>query len=246
LEFKQGISGVEECGMFFPSLQPDWQIFPWGTYVQQIAELIRQALASGEELDYFGHIKGFLHPLEGYTLMLLAAMGQGRGEVVEIGSYLGKSTSYLALGLKAGNRGIVHAVDHFQGSDEHQKGQRHEESVLVQEGTLLHEFKRNMELNELQDHVRPIVSDSLSAGRSWNGPIRLLFIDGDHSYEATKADFECWERHVIPDGLIAFHDVGDSWPGVTTFFNELITEGAHFLTLAVGSIRVVKKRRIEQ
>jgi MMP 1-O-methyltransferase len=210
--------------------------------LQQIATLLQNALAGGEEIAIFEHIKGFLCPEEGYALMLLSALGPGPGEVVEIGSYLGKSTSYMAMGLKARKEGVVYAVDHFGGSPEHQKGQRHEEEVLAREGTLLEQFKRNIELNELQDHVQPVVSDSLSAGRHWNKPIRLLFIDGDHSYDSTKADFQMWERHITVNGYIAFHDVGDSWIGVTTFFNELLAEGRYSLRLAVGSLRVVQKK----
>jgi hypothetical protein len=35
----------------------------------------------------------------------------------------------------------------------------------------------------------------------------LLFIDGDHSYEGVKADFNLYSSLVRPDGLIVFHDI---------------------------------------
>jgi len=35
----------------------------------------------------------------------------------------------------------------------------------------------------------------------------LLFIDGDHSYDGVRADFENYAPLVRPGGLIAFHDV---------------------------------------
>lgn len=35
----------------------------------------------------------------------------------------------------------------------------------------------------------------------------LLFIDGDHSYEGVKADFENYRPYVKPGGFIAFHDI---------------------------------------
>jgi cephalosporin hydroxylase len=38
----------------------------------------------------------------------------------------------------------------------------------------------------------------------------FLFIDGDHSYEGVKADFEDYKGLVRPGGLIAFHDIVDS------------------------------------
>jgi predicted O-methyltransferase YrrM len=37
--------------------------------------------------------------------------------------------------------------------------------------------------------------------------VDLLFIDGDHSYDGVRADFENYARLVRPGGLIAFHDV---------------------------------------
>jgi cephalosporin hydroxylase len=37
--------------------------------------------------------------------------------------------------------------------------------------------------------------------------IDVLFIDGDHSYEGVKADYEAYAPWVRPGGLIAFHDI---------------------------------------
>jgi predicted O-methyltransferase YrrM len=37
--------------------------------------------------------------------------------------------------------------------------------------------------------------------------IDFLFIDGDHSYEGVKTDFEFYSPLVSPSGLIAFHDI---------------------------------------
>jgi predicted O-methyltransferase YrrM len=40
-----------------------------------------------------------------------------------------------------------------------------------------------------------------------NGDVDFLFIDGDHTYEGVKADFEMYKELVADDGLIAFHDI---------------------------------------
>jgi SAM-dependent methyltransferase len=47
----------------------------------------------------------------------------------------------------------------------------------------------------------------------------LLFIDGDHSYDGVKRDYEMYSRLVRPGGLIAFHDIYS--PGVAKFWNEV-------------------------
>lgn len=41
------------------------------------------------------------------------------------------------------------------------------------------------------------------------GPVDFLFIDGDHSYEGVKLDYQMYGPLVRPGGLIAFHDIVD-------------------------------------
>jgi predicted O-methyltransferase YrrM len=56
------------------------------------------------------------------------------------------------------------------------------------------------------------------AGRA----IDFLFIDGDHTYEGVKRDFEMYSPLVRPGGLVALHDViaGDE-PEVVRYWQEL-------------------------
>jgi predicted O-methyltransferase YrrM len=53
----------------------------------------------------------------------------------------------------------------------------------------------------------------------------LLFIDGDHSYEGVKSDFEMYSALVRKGGLVAFHDIaGNSLhdtSGVSNFWGEV-------------------------
>jgi len=185
-------------------------------------------------------IEGFLHPLEGYALMMLAAYGPGKGTVLEIGSYLGRSTCFLALGVKHTGRPAVVALDHFAGSAEHQAGASHESAILVEEGTTYNQFLRNLERAGMAPHVRPVRAASLKAAAGWHEPLRLLFIDGDHAYEATRSDFAAWSPHLEESGLIAFHDV-EVWPGVTQFYKELIGHGKWRERACVHSLRVVAR-----
>jgi hypothetical protein len=39
-----------------------------------------------------------------------------------------------------------------------------------------------------------------------DGPVDLIFIDGDHSYEGLRSDWEAWSAGTAPDALIALHD----------------------------------------
>jgi len=57
----------------------------------------------------------------------------------------------------------------------------------------------------------------------------FLFIDGDHSYQGVKMDFEMYSPLVREGGMIALHDIAphtakDKGVGVSNFWNELRNE----------------------
>jgi hypothetical protein len=56
-------------------------------------------------------------------------------------------------------------------------------------------------------------------------PIDFLFIDGDHTYNGVKRDFELYSPLVCKEGLIGFHDVAPHVPdgtyGVRRLWDEL-------------------------
>lgn len=189
----------------------------------------------------FGGIQGYLHDLEGYSLMLLAEHADAEGVALEIGSFMGRSTAWLAEGSRRAGREPVVAVDHFTGSPEHQAGGTHPCDAIINEGTTFGRFEANLRNVGLFEHVRPIRASSEEAGRGWTGPIRVLFIDGDHSYEATKRDFELWTPNLSGGGFVALHDVG-AWDGVTRFYNELIAGGGWEHLFAVNSVRVLRRQ----
>ncbi|MFO0967874.1 MAG: class I SAM-dependent methyltransferase [Gemmataceae bacterium] len=191
--------------------------------------------------ERFRSVEGFLSDFEGFTLMQLAAHGTGVGEIVEIGSYLGRSTCFLAAGTLKTGREKVHAVDHFRGSPEHQAGQSFASKVLEEEGTTLHRFHANLRRVGLLEKVSTIQSASDQAAHSWTQSIRLLFIDGDHSYEASRRDFECWAPFVGKHGYVCFHDIG-GWPGVTRFYKELLEQTQEFREiLTVETLKVIER-----
>ncbi|GMV93086.1 MAG: hypothetical protein AMXMBFR82_28640 [Candidatus Hydrogenedentota bacterium] len=167
-------------------------------------------------------IDGWLDDMQGYVLSLMAEQGPGVGAVVEIGSFKGRSTAWLAYGAKTAGREKVTAIDPFTGSPEHQAGQEWADSDLAALGSTLPVFEENLRKLDLFDHVTPVVSTSADAAREWKGPIRLLFVDGDHSYDGSRLDFELWAPHVVPGGLVALHDIGH-WEGVTRFYRELMS-----------------------
>jgi len=72
---------------------------------------------------------------------------------------------------------------------------------------------------------------SLKAARHFKpATFDLVFIDGDHSYEAVMADIAAWEPLVRPGGILSGHDYGvGSW-GVTKAVQECFPDnGFHTL-----------------
>jgi cephalosporin hydroxylase len=52
----------------------------------------------------------------------------------------------------------------------------------------------------------------------------FLFIDGDHSYNGVKADFETYSRFLADGGIVGFDDINHPGNGVPDFWSELKTE----------------------
>lgn len=78
------------------------------------------------------------------------------------------------------------------------------------------------------------------------GPIHLLFIDGAHDYAAVKADILSWTPAVVPGGIVAFHDYGNSdvlpWTaGVKQAVDELMHGGDWEAIAGAGSIAAFRK-----
>jgi predicted O-methyltransferase YrrM len=66
-----------------------------------------------------------------------------------------------------------------------------------------------------------------------------LFIDGDHSYEGVKADFEMLLPLVSEEGIVAFHDIHSSdCPGVRRFWSEISQHYDHWEILHAGANEV--------
>lgn len=51
-----------------------------------------------------------------------------------------------------------------------------------------------------------ICSASQDCHQDFEGPIVLLFVDGDHHYEAVMSDLLNWGAKVVPGGIMAVHD----------------------------------------
>jgi len=154
--------------------------------------------------------KGFLDPEEGRCLYEIALEAGPLGPCLEIGSYCGKSTLYLAVACQKRNS-ILFSVDHHRGSEEQQPGEEYFDPDLFDPDTggvdTFKAFRSTLERGRLEDTVVPIVSRSEVAARLWATPLSLVFIDGGHSLAAACTDYEAWSGHILPRGFLLIHDI---------------------------------------
>ena len=156
-------------------------------------------------------VKGFLPAHEAKQLFDWALEAGRFGPLLEIGSYCGLSTLWLASAAKQRNT-VVFAIDHHRGSEEHQPGEFfHDEALLDDTGRFdsLPEFRRNLRNHEVEDVVIPVVSKASVLARYWQTALGLVFIDGGHSLDVALADYRGWAHHVTAGGLLVIHDVFD-------------------------------------
>lgn len=151
-----------------------------------------------------------MDPQEGARLYELALSASPLGPGLEIGSYCGKSTIYLGTGVRDGG-GLLYALDHHRGSEEHQLGEEYHDPDLYDSELncmdTLPALRRTLHRADLEDVVVPLVASSSNAARFWSTPLSFVFIDGGHSLETALADYRLWSGHICPGGFLAIHDI---------------------------------------
>jgi predicted O-methyltransferase YrrM len=164
-------------------------------------------------------VEGWLNEAEGRLLHRLARKCSGKGVVVEIGSWKGKSTIWLGHGSRDGRNVKIHAIDPHTGSPEHGGTNRH---VWTFE-----QFQKNIQSAGVDDVIVPHVDYSVTAAQKFDEPVELIFVDGLHEYEGVKADFEAWFPKVIEGGIMAFHDT-TGWDGPRKVVTEHLFKSRRF------------------
>jgi len=129
----------------------------------------------------------------------------GPAHFVEIGSWKGRSASYMAVEI-ANSKKLIRfdCVDTWSGSEEHQEGNVCEDPDVVN-GTLLDTFLNNMK--PVAGYFTAIQRPSLEAAQLYpDNSLDFVFIDAAHDYENVRADILAWYPKVKPGGIISGHD----------------------------------------
>jgi predicted O-methyltransferase YrrM len=145
-------------------------------------------------------VPGWFH--EGSAAVMYGLMrAQPPRTVVEIGSYLGRSTVFFGLALKDVNpQGRVVAIDPHTGDRQQLEGLSTERLATYDL------FRQHCAAAGIEPLVDARVGASLQVAASWSEPIDLLYVDGWHSYDAVTADGEAWLPYLSERGVVIFDD----------------------------------------
>lgn len=169
-------------------------------------------VAAAEAVAAAETVEGLIRTAEVRLLFLAAALPTAEGDVLEIGSYKGRSTVALAKGARWAGQSTIVACDPFTNpatTDPTLKAETYEEfcAALDRHGVAAHVEVRRQFSGEL--------------AREWDRPLRLLWIDGDHTYEGVETDVAGFFPHLVRGAVVAFHDIGRKrFPGATRCFIE--------------------------
>lgn len=191
---------------------------------------------------------GFMPADEGAALAAAALAAPPDGALLEVGSYLGKSTLYLAAAARA-RGGQVVTVDHHRGSEEHQPGWEYHDPALVdpEVGRIdtLPGFRRTIAGAGAEDVVVAVVARSETLAALWGRPLALLFLDGSHTDESARRDLDCWAPHLAAGGVLAIHDVfpdpADGGQAPYGVYTRVLGSGDFTELPGTGSLRLLRR-----
>ena len=212
--------------------QPEW----W---------LTLQALGSDSDNKWIrksAEIEGALFQGEHELLWDLAVRNM-QGDVLEIGSFMGKSTCILAGAcIERGDGSLVVAVDPFDMAGTQVQVQEQREIVRGSPGTF-YQFVSNARRLGFYRSVLPLATYStigLARG-SWR--FRMVFIDATHDFDGVAADVELASHFLHVGGILALHDAsGGHWPGIERYVSENLNRDPRFRQFAEAGTIVVYER----
>ena len=187
-------------------------------------------------IEKFDSIKGFLELNEGIALYEEVKRVSKNNFCVEIGSYCGKSTCFIGQACKE-NKSKLITIDHHKGSEEQQLGELYFDAEVYDEKlgrvNTLPLLEKNLAKFDLEDVVKPLVMDSISASKIVENNADLIFIDGSHTFESAESDYELWKNKIKKGGTLAIHDVYDSedegGQAPNKIFKQSLNEGFNFM-----------------
>lgn len=181
---------------------------------------------SGDDIDRAvacaDGIEGWLTDGQARRLAAAAAACPPGGQIVEIGSFRGRSTVVLA---SAASRDVtVTAIDPHAGND---RGPQEIAGFVAEAAADRSTFESNLDRVGVRHRVRHVASFSDASHDAVEGPIHVLFVDGAHRFGPARDDLRKWGDRVAPGGVVLVHDAFSS-VGVTLAIGRVLWGSGRF------------------
>lgn len=167
------------------------------------------------------NIQGWMSPAELVWLYSIAKMMES---IAEVGSWRGRSTHALLEGCK----GVVHAIDHWQGSYD-EINTCHKDAKTQD---IFSQFKGNV--GHYPNLVIHNIDHKIAANEFEDNSIDMVFIDGCHTKEAAQHDILSWLPKV--KYLLCGHDYDQAHIPAIARDTEL-----DFFKIDVGSLWILRR-----
>lgn len=162
-------------------------------------------------------VAGWMSRGQSDALVAAAAECPEGGQIVEIGSFQGRSTIVLAMAAPAGV--TVTAIDPHAGND---RGPQEIDGYQADANADHDAFLANLNDAGIADRVRHLRSFSHEALTDVVGPIDVLYIDGAHRYGPARQDIVAWGERVAEGGTMLIHDSFSSLGVTLAIVRELV------------------------
>ena len=122
---------------------------------------------------------------------------------VEVGSFLGKSSVYMAVEIINSGKDIkFDCIDHWKGSEEHYDY----DNENIDTENLYETFLKNIE--PVKGVINPVRAESVIASKLYKpNSLDFIFIDASHDEMSVKQDLTYWLPRLKENGMIAGDDI---------------------------------------
>jgi len=145
--------------------------------------------------------------------------------IVEVGSWKGRSTAYLAVEIvNSGKKIKLDAVDIWTGSENDPTAFTTDDEFMKYNKNIFELFKKNMA--PVAHIVNPIQLPSVEAAKAYpDKSLVFVLINPEHTYEEVRKDILAWLPKIKSGGIIAGDDYNPvSFPGVIKAVHEVFTD----------------------
>jgi predicted O-methyltransferase YrrM len=170
------------------------------------------------EQSRWNAVRGWLLPDAAECLHRYAKESPSDGQVVEIGSFAGKSSVCIGRAIQGKNQAMTCIDLRFQP-----------------------DFRGNIAGFGTDAKVRLLEGPSLDHFEHWDSPISFLYIDGHHGKGYALADLLLWDMFVLPGGYVALDDTAGFMIGPNMQVQAMTANGGYEFLEERGGISFLRK-----